>query len=592
MRCDDGDWGLGPGECLLARGIGCGGTPRSFGERRRQPLAQLDRIIGVEQPGVARLADLLLDERIMSIRPQLAEAIVVEEADLAELVHELVEILALDRDDPTHRQGLAHLREGPLTVEGVEHGLVDRVDREGITQREGIAEHQQRLVATAHAKSLESTQLGPVHRSSTMPDPGAERQRPRKTRYHRRVRAMIVALTLFAGPAEGPGKGPGKGPVAVEWRGEEAPDERLRTAVREAVAEVDGRPIGAVSDRALERARVAVSREHPATIRELRATLRVGLDEADAAYREGRFVDAQRLLEQLLAELHDHPEVPGAAASAREAHLLAARIAWAQADPVRAEQALMDALRLDPEARLSARRAPPELVERYEALQAAMLGAREQDWVTPQLDVEGSTPDAFDVAIEIDGVLGLRPVPPGAHFVVVFHDGHEPSAAFRSFDTEWSVASSPERISSDPDVEHQAICEALALEVLVLAERRGTDVGIQGYRCGIGYGPLWTGKREGLSTAAATILAGPFDARAATLMSPWSSPIRAPIPEIEVTTPPTRPWYRRGWIWGTSAGVAGAIAGGVVAGVLLGGRRSQPSSLEIDADTFIGGTTP
>jgi hypothetical protein len=51
---------------------------------------------------------------------------------------------------------------------------------------------------------------------------------------------------------------------------------------------------------------------------------------------------------------------------------------------------------------------------------------------------------------------------------------------------------------------------------------------------------------------------------------------------------PKKPWYRRGWIWGASVGTAGAIAAGVVAGVLLGGRQQPSSSLNIDANTFIG----
>ncbi len=390
---------------------------------------------------------------------------------------------------------------------------------------------------------------------------------------------MIVALTLFAGPANGP--------VAVQWRGPEAPDDPLREAVREAVAGVDGRPVAAVRDRALDRSRVAVSREHPAALRELGVRLRAGLDEADAAYREGRFDDARALFAQQIAELHAHPELPGAAASAREAHLLAARIAWARADSVAAEQALTDALRLDPEARLAARRAPPELIERYEAIQTALLGTRELDWVSPQLVLDGGSVDDEGVEVEIDGRSGLRPVPPGQHFVVVFRDGHEPTASWLDVAQEWTVPAATQRISGDPDVEHEAVCRALALELLVLAERRGADLGMQGYRCGVGYGPLWSGKREGLAVGARTILVGPFDATTASLAGRWSVPKVEAIGEPEGPSP--RPWYRRGWIWGTSAGVAAAIAGGVAAGVLLGGRRSPPASLHIDADTFISG---
>lgn len=389
-----------------------------------------------------------------------------------------------------------------------------------------------------------------------------------------------MTLTLLAGPVSGG--------VAVEWRGPEAPDEALRIAVREAIAGADGRPLAAVPDQALARARTAVSREHPAAIRELRATVRAGLDRADADHRAGRFDEAVRLLEQTLESLQEHPDLPGAAASAREAHLLAARVAWARGRSSDAEQALSEALRLDPEARLAARQAPPELIDRYLALQLELLEAREHDWITPRLRFADGDDSSASVSVEIDGVPGLRPIPKGPHFVVVFRTGHEPVAGFVEVELEWTVPATHERISTDPDREHEAICRALAIELLVLAERRGTDVGLQGYRCGSGYGPRWSGKREGLSGAAPLLLAGPFDSSTASLADRWTQATPEPIVDDDPIGPVDRPWYRRGWVWGTSAGVAAAVVGGVVAGVVLGARRPPPS-LQIDADQFIGG---
>ena len=390
------------------------------------------------------------------------------------------------------------------------------------------------------------------------------------------MRALLVALTLFANPASGA--------IALEWRGAEAPDASLRLAVRDALAAVDGRPIEAVPEHALDRARVAVSREQPARVRTQRAELRAGLDAADAAFRQGRFAEARDSLDALLASVQAHPQIPGAAASAREAHLLQARIAWAAGDVALAELALSDALRLDPEARLAARRAPPELVERWRALQTTLLAARERGWVTP--DLGG---DLGGVEIEIDGVIGLRPVPPGPHFVVVYRDGHEPVAAWRELELAWEVPAAAERISQDPNVEHEAICRALALDVLVLAERRGPRVGLEGYRCGVGFGPVWSGNREGIAAGVQAILAGPFAGAGSGLAGRWSVPVTVSRPsEPRASDPVPRPWYRRGWIWGTGAGVATAIAGGVVAGVLLGGRDPAGPSLEIDADTFLG----
>lgn len=50
--------------------------------------------------------------------------------------------------------------------------------------------------------------------------------------------------------------------IAVQWQG--SPDDTsLRGSVRELVAARDGRPVAAVSDRALARARVAVAHELP-----------------------------------------------------------------------------------------------------------------------------------------------------------------------------------------------------------------------------------------------------------------------------------------------------------------------------------------
>jgi hypothetical protein len=376
--------------------------------------------------------------------------------------------------------------------------------------------------------------------------------------------------------------------MAVEWRGSEAADETLRLAVREALAGVDGRWPEAVPDQALERARVAVSRELPATTRELRADLRRSIDEADAAYREGRFTEVRGLIDETLASLRANPQLPGAAASARELHLLAARLAWAAGDAAIAEQALLEALRLDPEAALAARRAPPELVERYQALQAELEARRESDWVSPRLIVDGRVLGA-DAEVEIDGLPGLRPVPPGPHFVLVFRDGHEPVAAWRELDSPWTVPAAAERITTDLDVEHENICRALALDRLILAERRGPVVGLQGYECGVGFGPLWSGNREGLQTGAALVLAGPFDAERSSLAGSWTragEPVSAPVDEA---IDERRPWHRRGWIWGTAAGATAVIVGGVVAGVLLGGRERPRPSLDIDADTFLLG---
>ncbi|PRQ07481.1 hypothetical protein ENSA7_27780 [Enhygromyxa salina] len=403
-------------------------------------------------------------------------------------------------------------------------------------------------------------------------------------------------MAIVMGPAS-----PEPSAIAVHWqvqsdRPDQQPDDALRVSVRERVAARDARPVAAVSDRALERARIAVSHELPVETRARHRALRSELDDADAAYREGRFEAARAALVRVDEQLHQTPELPGAAASAREAELLAAKIAWASGEPELAELALAAALRLDPEAQLSVREAAPELVARYHAIQASLLAARELTWIVPELsDRSGSS-----FRVEIDGVPGLRAVPPGPHLVVVRRDGHEPFAAWRSLDQAWVLPDSPERIASAPALTAAtiaAVCEALALDVLLLAERRDHQIGLQAHQCGVGFGPRWTGRREALADGITVALDGPFVEPTPSLAELWPSPLVevAAGPELDPDpvgsggAEPARPWYRRGWIWGTSTGVAAAIAGGVVAGVLLNGREPRPSSLEIDANEFIGG---
>jgi hypothetical protein len=412
-----------------------------------------------------------------------------------------------------------------------------------------------------------------------------------------RVRAAFLLLAVLAGPVQPP-------VVAVQWRGdvEQPGDEALHRLVREAVAAHDDRPPNAVSDRALERARVAVSRELPIELRALRLAVRANLDHADEAYREGRFDDALVELAAALTTLHEHPALPGAAASAREAHLLAAKIAWARADRTAAELALGDALRLDPEAQLSASEAAPELVARYLELQAELLAGRETAWIQPTVTlatlatpaqagtegprVDDDDPDSPIVEIEIDAVPGLRPVPSGSHFIVVYRDGHEPVAAWHDVANPWVLAPAQPRLADDPDRTIADVCELLGLDVLLLAEHRDPLLGLQGYRCGVGFGRVWTGSPEQLADGVARALAGPFDGPSLTLAADWPAAVLvSPTPTI---VDPPRPWFRRGWVWGTGAGVTAAIVGGIVAGVLLSNRDPAAPMVDIDSNDFIG----
>lgn len=409
-----------------------------------------------------------------------------------------------------------------------------------------------------------------------------------------RVLASILLLAL-APPDPEPARVAGA--IAVQWRAEE-PDEGLRLDLRERLAGLDGRPLAMVLDRALPRARVAVSRELPSELVATYAGVRAGLDRADAAYREGRFGEATQALAELLAELARVPELPGAAAMAREARLLEASLAWASGDRSAAEQALARALVLDPEARLSTRRAPPELVERYAALQVELLAARETSWVEPRVVLESATESEIEIEIEseieieIDGVLGSRSVPAGDHFVVVYRPGAPPLAALRALDEAWTIRPGPERIpDTEPDAREQAerICSALELELLVVAERREGRVGLQAHRCGQGFGPRWLGEREQLGAGVAAIVAGPFAAELGSLAAVWPVPaaLTPPTEPPPVGEGPRKPWYRKGWIWGTSVGVAAIVGGAIATGVVLAATPDS-SGVVVDADDFIG----
>lgn len=401
------------------------------------------------------------------------------------------------------------------------------------------------------------------------------------------VRAAILLLAVLVGPAQPP-------VVAVQWResAEQPGDEELHRSVRDAIAAHDDRPPNTVTDHALERARVAVSRELPIELRAVRVAVREHLDHADEAYREGRFDDALSELAAALTTLHEQPALPGAAASAREAHLLTAKVAWARADRTIAEVALGDALRLDPEAQLSVREAAPELVARYLELQAELLAGRESTWIEPSITLaEAGTegPRAGDPIgeIEIDAVPGLRPVPPGAHFIVVYRDGHEPVAAWHDVANSWALTPSKPRLADDPDRTMAQVCEVLGLDVLILAERRDALVGLQALRCGLGLGPLWSGPPEQLADGVAHVLAGPFDGSSLTLMGEW--PVVVSMSPTAPIVDAPRPWFRRGWVWGTGAGVTAAIVGGIVAGVLLTNHEPAAPMLDIDSNDFIGG---
>lgn len=404
--------------------------------------------------------------------------------------------------------------------------------------------------------------------------------------------STLLALALVGPPPSEAEPAPITGAIAIEWIGEE-PDGDLRVELREQLAGLDGRPLALVQDRALARARVAVSRELPREIVDVHARLRSELDAADQAFRAGDFADAEQALAGVLASLAQHPELPGAASMAREAHLLDAMLAWSAGRRDAAAQALALVLVLDPEAMLSTRRAPPELVEAYRVDQAALVAAREATWIEPRVVIAGDDADALvrELELEIDGVPGSRPVPPGRHFLVAQLPGRSPIAALHEVGEVWTIDPPAERIAAhEPDTQAQAqlLCEVLGLELLVLALQRDDRIGVQAHRCGQGFGVRSIAAREQLGALLSGALVGEFVGERATLTDAW--PLLAPPsvdpPPPRDTPPPRKPWYRKGWVWGTSVGALALVGGAIATGVVLSATPSSPR-IEIDADDFI-----
>jgi hypothetical protein len=110
---------------------------------------------------------------------------------------------------------------------------------------------------------------------------------------------------------------------------------------------------------------------------------------------------------------------------------------------------------------------------------------------------------------------------------------------------------------------------------------------VQAHRCGQGFGARAIAAREQLGSLLATVLVGEFAGERATLADAW--PLLAAPPVVTpplADTPPRKPWFRKGWVWGTSVGALALVGGAIATGVVLAATPSSPR-IEIDADDFI-----
>ncbi len=385
-----------------------------------------------------------------------------------------------------------------------------------------------------------------------------------------------MRLVLFAALASAPAPEA----IGVVWYEEATVDADERQRVSDRIRAQAG--AASVVEDAVRVARNRVASEMPRAAIERQIARVAEIDAAEAAYREGRIADAVSRAATVIAELRADPLAPGTRHLLGRARLLSAQIRWTEGDNAGSDVELRAAITLDPEAQLSSRRVPPDLAERHARLRDEILQSRAQ-WNT--LTITGAT----EAEIEIDDVVGERPVPPGEHVVVVRRLGAAPVGAVTSS----SLVVPPPRVELGPGLPRQReaaerICSSLELSRLVVLRRRGELVGVQGYRCGRGFGTPWYGASSGIDEGISVGLGvgdgpGPWSDRVAIAGSaPWPV-VRARGGSDDSPLPRRKPWFRRVWIWSV---VGVAVVGGVVTGTVLGLRQAK-GDIAVDGNSFL-----
>ncbi|MCX4244646.1 hypothetical protein [Paraliomyxa miuraensis] len=401
---------------------------------------------------------------------------------------------------------------------------------------------------------------------------------------------LAATWTVAVGPAVAPAVDPtdvaGGETIGVVWHDQATVAPALQQRLVDELAMRAGLPRQAVIEDASALARARVTLSLPRASLEKVAGWRSMLDEASAAYREGQLPAARSAVDGLLETVLAAPTVPGAATLAWQAHVLRAQLSWAEGDAEGFERALAAAVALDPETTPSTRQVPPPVVEAYARQQAAVL-AEASRW--PSLQISGGSQGPL--AVEIDGVPGRRPVPPGDHLVVVRRPGHAPVGAVVSTDAPWVV---PEDASVlDPGLPTdremaERLCDFSGADWLLLARLRDDRLGVQRYACGQGFGAAWYEERDGWTPGIDHVLAtGGFEATAVLHDDePW--PAVAPPPRARsivlssssFVSPRDR--LRRAVPWLL---IGGVIAGAVTVGVVVGGEPRP--DLSIDGKGFL-----
>lgn len=403
---------------------------------------------------------------------------------------------------------------------------------------------------------------------------------------------LLAALLSVAGPpATDPSVAPddaaGGEAIGVVWHDQATVDPRIQQRLVDALVMRMGSPGPAVVGDASMVARARVALELPLTRVDVAARWGARLDEAIAAYRAGQLPAARTAVTEVLEAVQADPVVPGAAALAWRAHVLAAQLSWAEGDVVGLEQAIAAAVALDPEAKPSTRQVPPPVVEAYLRTRDAVVAAA-GSW--PALEV--SMPSGVPFAVEIDGVPGQRAVPPGEHLVVVRRLGVPPVGAVVHTGTPWSIPDEAPVLQPGLPPNREAaerICESAEVEWLLLARWREDRLGLQRYACGVGFGPVWYEARDGWGPGIDHVTAGPHEGFEASpmlqLSARWPAvpPPSRPRPVVLAGgSSPVSGRLRRAVPWLL---IGGAIAGAVTVGVLFGGDPSP--SVAIDGNGFL-----
>lgn len=402
--------------------------------------------------------------------------------------------------------------------------------------------------------------------------------------------SFVLGLLLFAPP-------PASQTVGVAWHEQATVDVGAQQRLVEAAVDELGLPPEAVVRGAVREARrrraYRISRNEAERLSDLQARL----DLAAARFRAGAFDAAADDGALLLERLEDSAALPGISRLAWQVHLLLARIAMVGGDLAAAEVELQLAAALDPTARLSTRRVPPDVAAAYETQRRELL-ARRDEWQGFEFSA-----DVGGAQVEIDGVVGLRPVPPGQHYVVLRWPGAAPRGVVATVGAPLDVERPPIDVPADLPVDRasaQRICDELELDELVVARVRRRRVGVQTFVCGRGFGPVWysvgtadgEASWEGLRDAGVLVPAAGNQGRLRSVLldaAPWPKPPAPPIldrPTIsdggdgEVAK---KPWFRRAWVWVL---IGSVVVAGVTTGVVLG-TQSPTRSVVVDGDEFL-----